>query len=65
MAIRFQFACDHNPDYSVKRIYEVLNLNRSSYYKWKNSAPRRRQRLLDDALVTAEIQAIFDADNGV
>src|SRR5699024_9567392 len=44
---------------------EVLNLNRSSYYKWKNSAPRRSQRLLDDALVAAEIQAIFDAENGV
>ena len=62
--IRFQFACDHIPDYSVKRMCEVLNLNRSSYYKWKHSAPRRRQRLLDDALVAAEIQATFDAENG-
>lgn len=63
--IRFQFACDRIPDYSVKRICEVLNLNRSSYSKWKNSAPRRSQRLLDDAPVAAEIQAIFDAENGV
>lgn len=63
--IRFQFACDHIPDYSVKRMCEVLNHNRSSYYKWKNSAPRRSQRLLNDALVAAEIQAIFDAENGV
>ncbi len=44
---------------------EVLNLHRSAYYKWKDSAPRRRQRLLDDALVGAEIQATFDAENGV
>ena len=63
--IRFQFACDHIPDYSVKRMSEDLNLNRSSYYKRKNSAPRHRQPLLDDALVAAEIQDIFDAENGV
>ena len=51
--IRFQFACGHILDYLVKRMCEVLNLNWSSYYKWKNSAPCRRQRLLDDALVAA------------
>lgn len=62
--IRFQFTCDHIPDYSVKRMCTVLGLNRSSYYKW-NSAPRRRARLLDDAVVAAEIQTIFDAENGV
>ena len=63
--IRFQFTCDHIPDYSVTRMCTVLGLNRSSYYKWKNSAPRRRARLLDDAVVAAEIQTIFDAENGV
>ena len=63
--IRFQFVDDNLADYSVKRMCTVLGLNRSSYYKWKNSAPRRRARLVDDAVVAAEIQAIFDAENGV
>ena len=63
--IRFQFACDNLADYSVKRMCTVLGLNRSSYYKWKKSAPRRRARLVDDAVMAAEIQAIFDAENGV
>lgn len=63
--IRFQLVDDNLADYSVKRMCTVLGLNRSSYYKWKNSAPRRRARLVDDAVVAAEIQAIFDAENGV
>lgn len=63
--IRFQFVEDNLADYSVKRMCTVLGLNRSSYYKWKNSAPRRRARLVDNAVVAAEIQTIFDAENGV
>lgn len=51
-------------DYPVKRRCEVLKINRSSYYKWKASAPQRQQRLLDDAAMAARITAVFDAHNG-
>ncbi len=32
--IRFQFVDDHRTEYSVKRMCDVLKLNRSSFYKW-------------------------------
>jgi hypothetical protein len=31
---RFQFVDDHRDAFEVKRLCEVLDLNRSSYYKW-------------------------------
>ena len=58
--IRFRFVDDHRTDYSVKRMCTVLGLNRSSYYKWKASSARRHRRLVDDAILGAKVQAIFD-----
>ncbi|WRZ36795.1 hypothetical protein OG915_46445 [Streptomyces sp. NBC_00151] len=34
MISRFQFVEDHRDAYEVKRLCEVLEVNRSSYYKW-------------------------------
>jgi len=58
--IRFRFVDDHRTDYSVKRMCTVLGLNRSSYYKWKASSAQRHRRLVDDAILGAKVQAIFD-----
>lgn len=60
---RFRFVDDHRGLYEVKRLCEVLKINRSSYYKWK-SAPARRRRLVDDAVMGARIKAVFTAENG-
>lgn len=61
---RFQFVDDHRDFYEVKRLCEVLTINRSSYYAWRAAAPARRQRLLDDAALGARIKAVFTDENG-
>ncbi|MCJ7858950.1 IS3 family transposase [Corynebacterium kalidii] len=61
---RFRFVDDFRTEYSVKRLCEVLMLNRSSYYKWKSSASRRRERLVADAALGARIRAIFSEHDG-
>lgn len=61
---RFRFVDDNRGLYEVKRLCEVLKINRSSYYKWKSAAPARRRRVLDDAVLGARIKAVFTAENG-
>lgn len=61
---RFQFVDDTRTDYSVKRLCEILKLNRSSFYKWKETTAQRQSRLVDDAALAARITAVFDANNG-
>ena len=62
--IRFRFVDDTRHDHSVKRMCEILKLNRSSYYKWKSTAVSRRKRLLNDAIVGARVKAVFAAERG-
>ena len=61
---RFRFVDDHRDLYEVKRLCQVLKINRSSYYAWKSAAPARRQRLVDDAVLGAQIKTTFNAENG-
>lgn len=61
---RFRFVDDVRTTYSVKRLCEVLKINRSSYYKWKKSAPTRNKRLLSDAVLGAKIKSIFTKERG-
>lgn len=61
---RFRFVDDHRGLYEVKRLCEVLKINRSSYYAWKSAADARRRRLVDDAVLGARITAVFTAENG-
>ncbi|APT95933.1 integrase [Corynebacterium stationis] len=62
--IRFRFVDDAQKNHSVKRLCEVLKLNRSSYYKWKNSSSDCRKRLISDALPGARVKAVFTAEKG-
>lgn len=61
---RFRFVDDHRDLYEVKRLCQVLKINRSSYYAWKSAAPARRQRLVDDTVLGAQIKTTFNAENG-
>lgn len=61
---RFRFVDDHRDFYEVKRLCEVLKINRSSYYAWKSAAPARQQRLVADAVLGAQIKTTFNAENG-
>lgn len=38
---RFQFVEDHKDAYGVKRLCEVVEVARSSFYAWLDSAGRR------------------------
>ncbi|ALP48798.1 transposase [Corynebacterium glutamicum] len=62
--IRFRFVDDASKTYSVKRICDVLKLNRSSYYKWKSTCSARRKRLMSDAILGARVKAVFTTENG-
>ncbi|MFW9182147.1 IS3 family transposase [Corynebacterium striatum] len=61
---RFRFVDDTRHDHSVKRLCEVLKLNRSSYYKWKSTAHIRKKRLLSDAILGARIKTVFTKERG-
>jgi hypothetical protein len=50
---RFQFVADHRDAYGVKRLCEVLDLNRSSYYKWLAGRKARVSRQSKDRLLAA------------
>ncbi|WP_256042056.1 IS3 family transposase [Corynebacterium sp. CCUG 61414] len=60
LVIRFRFVDDHRTEYSVKRMCTVLNINRSSYYKWKATKPRRQRRQVADALLGVKVKTIFE-----
>lgn len=62
--IRFRFVDDAKTHHSVKRLCEVLGLNRSSYYKWKSSVPARRKRLVSDAILGARVTVVFRKERG-
>ena len=62
--IRFQFVDDAKNSHSVKRLCEVLKLNRSSYYKWKKTSTTRKKRLLSDAILGARVKAVFTKERG-
>lgn len=50
--IRFQFVDDHRHTYEVKRMCAVLGIQRSSYYKWRETmSDRAASQAADEALV--------------
>lgn len=64
---RFQFVADHHdsrPGWSVKRLCEVLEIGRSSFYAWLTAAPARAARAAADAVLAEEIRAIQDPKDG-
>jgi transposase InsO family protein len=59
---RCWFVDDHRHLYEVKRLCRLVELNRSTYYAWRN--PALSDRYLDDAWLTNEIFDIFAASRG-
>jgi transposase InsO family protein len=68
---RFQFVADHSttssamvrPGWSVKRLCELVEIERSSYYAWLKAAPARGQRAQADAQLAERIRTIHQDDN--
>jgi hypothetical protein len=46
---RFQFIADHRHAFEVKRLCEVVQVARSSFYAWLAAAPGRAARAAVDA----------------
>ncbi|MFI1953437.1 IS3 family transposase [Streptomyces xinghaiensis] len=61
---RFQFVDDHRDAYEVKRLCEVLGLNRSSYYKWLSGRQARAARQYGDRVLAERIRSVHGESGG-
>lgn len=59
---RFQFVADHSDTFEVKRLCEVIDIARSSYYAWINAADGRAARTAADAELADQIRAVHVKD---
>lgn len=62
---RFQFVADNSATYEVKRLCELVEIERSSYYAWKAGAPARAARAAADVALAVRIRVIHGGDNTV
>ncbi len=62
---RFQFVADYSTTFEVKRLCELVEIERSSYYAWKAGAPAREARAAADAQLADRIRAVHKDDNTV
>lgn len=64
---RFQFVADNSATFAdrggVKRLCELVEIERSSYYAWKAGAPARAARAEADAALAERIRAVHGEDN--
>ena len=59
---RFQFVADHRHAFEVKRLCEIVQVTRSSFYAWQDAAPRRAARAAADAQLADRIRTIHEVD---
>lgn len=60
---RFQFVADNSATFEVKRLCELVEVERSSYYAWLKAAPAREERARVDAELAPRIRAVHAEDN--
>jgi transposase InsO family protein len=59
---RFQFVADHRNAFEVKRLCEIVQVARSSFYAWEAAASARATRADADTVLAERIRAIHDTD---
>jgi transposase InsO family protein len=59
---RFQFVADHRDAFEVKRLCEIVQVARSSFYAWLSAAPARAARAGADAQLAERIRGIHKTD---
>ena len=59
---RFQFLADHRDTFEVKRLCEVIEVNRSSFYAWDAAAPARAQRAAVGGRLAQRIRVVHEGD---
>ncbi|MBF4164030.1 IS3 family transposase [Nocardioides acrostichi] len=64
---RFQFVADNSatsrPGWTVKRLCELLDIERSSFYAWKAGAATRAAKAAADSALAEKIREIHSVDN--
>jgi len=60
---RFQFVADNSATFEVKRLCELVEIERSSYYAWLKAAPAREARAAADAELAERIRVVHAEDN--
>ena len=61
---RFQFVRDHKDAFGVKRLCEVIEIARSSFYAWLAGATGRAVRAAEDAALAERIRVLQDPEQG-
>ncbi|WP_369779997.1 IS3 family transposase [Streptomyces sp. R33] len=61
---RFQFVDDHRDAFEVKQLCQVLDVNRSSYYKWLAGAEARQVRQRADQRLATRIREVHAQSGG-
>lgn len=64
MTNRFQFIEDHHRAFGVKRLCQVLEVARSSFYKWRAGHTARAARERADAALAERIRAVHTEWDG-
>ena len=59
---RFQFVADHRDAFEVKRLCEVVEVHRSSFYAWDAAAAARAERAAADEALVARIRVVHQVD---
>ena len=62
---RFQFVADHRDAFEVKRLCEIVQVARSSFYAWLAVPPTRVARTDADAALAQRIHAIHSQDQAL
>lgn len=57
---RFQFVQDHQGAFGVKRLCQVIEIARSSFYAWAAAAPARAVRAAEDQALAQRIRKVQD-----
>ena len=61
---RFQFVADHQDAFEVKRLCEVVEVSRSSFYAWLAAADTRAAKAAEDAALAERIRVLQDPKQG-
>ncbi|MCZ0981243.1 IS3 family transposase [Streptomyces diastatochromogenes] len=61
---RFQFVDDHRNTFEVKRLCQILEVNRSSYYKWRAGREARTARQRADQGLATKIRKVRAESGG-
>lgn len=62
---RFQFVADHRHAFEVKRLCEIVEIARSSFYAWLDAQPARAARQAADADLAKRIRTIHTQDRAL